>query len=212
MEDSLHREVGIDASSSSQSLQASLCDVCQGLFDTESPRGFVIERAPDDPIYDSTQHIYTFIHHADLEALLASAEAGCRLCAIIGDRMEPDSPYFSDTECSPAQRSERPMAGTKAAQPNDDLLAAIKLAEYGKRERVFRISRLDHSGRGRIILQWYLDDDSPVWFHGNDAAEIHRWSGPSNPNTKEGRLYHFCTPCMFDYPQKMNRIRRVLTS
>lgn len=211
MADSLHREVETDALSSSQSLQSSLCDVCQGLFDTESPRGFVIERAPNDPIYDSTQHIYTFIHHADLEALLDSAEAGCRLCATIGSRMEPDSPV-SDTGCTPAQRSGRPIAGAKAAQPNEDLLAAIEVAEYGKRERVFRVSGLDHSERGRIILQWFLDDESPIWFHGNDAAEIHRWSGPSSQNTYKGHLYHFCTPCMFDDPQKMNCIRRLLTS
>lgn len=211
MEDSLHREVEIDASSRSQSLQTSLCDVCQGLFDKESPRGFVLERAPHDPESDLTRHIYTFIHHPDLEALLASAEAGCRLCAIIGTRMEPDSPV-SATGCSPAQRSGSPIAGAKAAQPNDDILAAIKLAEYGKREREYILCRLGHSARGRIIIQWHLEDGSPVWFHGNEPAEIHCWSGPSSTDTFKGRLYHFCTPCMFDYPQKTNCIIRFLTS
>lgn len=209
MEDPLHRDLERAAASTSKTLQSSLCDVCQGLFDKESPRGFLLEGAPHDLVYGSTRYTYTFIHHANLEALLASAEAGCRLCAMIGTNMEPGS-TVSATECSPAQRPGRPIAGAKTAQPNEDLLAAMKLVDYGKRERAVGISELDQSRSGRIIIQSYLDNDSQGRFYDDAAAKIFRLSEsyviPPRPS-----LYHFCTPCMFEYHQKTNCIRRLMT-
>lgn len=210
-DDSLHQDLELDAASSSQTLQSSVCDVCQGLFDKESPRGYVLEPPPLYPVNESTRYIYTYIHHAGLEALLASAEAGCRLCAMIDSEIQRKRPV-SATGCSPAQRSGRPIAEAKVAQPNEDHLAAMKLAEYGKRERILGSRGIDHSRRGRIIIEVLLDDDSQGRFYGDAAAEIY-FSNPSGARsiTGPGNLYHFRTPCMFDYHQKTKCTRRLLT-
>lgn len=211
MEDSLHQTLEMHALSSSEPLQSSACDVCQGLFDKESPRGFVLELDPGEirvlnfrqpDYFDHMRYVYTYIHHTDLGSLLASAEAGCRICTIISNQMEHGSPGPA-AKCSPAQNSARPIAGAKATRPNEDFLTATKLAELGKRERLHDLTRLGIHSMGRIFLQSISKGESQGWFYGQNEAEIHRLTDISAP-TRAGLLYHFHTPCRSDcYPEKM---------
>lgn len=103
-------------------------DVCQGLGDMQDPRWFLVERESDFS-YLCGPYIYTYVHHASIEALAASADGGYATCATIGDALWGLPSAFSTESADlmlvgePAQ----PDSKTHAVQLDDEAMRARKL-------------------------------------------------------------------------------------
>lgn len=190
--------------SNSEPLDSSVCDVCQGLCDMNSPRG-VIFPMPDDSEYT---YCYTYIHHASLEALFASGDAGCTICDLItccfgcGSRVVARQ-EFEDIQQTVANESAQTNSAAHAVQCDEDVEAAIELAKLTGRERLYSRRDWRIHGPGRIIVQWPLRNKTDL--AGTAMAEMFAdVSVPATaPSTNpEGWSYYYgsiwilITPCM----------------
>lgn len=169
------------------------CNVCLGLCDMKSPRGYVLERAADDSI--EKPFVYTYVHRSDMLALFASAEAGCGCCGFIYHTVTKYQSYEIEYDVTDLLNSQ-----THHAQLDDDL-TATQLAELGRRERIYRPDDLSIHDRGRIVIQFYIDEDSHQWRNADIlGGMIHilmtrRW----------GDIKRFHTPCTCSFLQDISR-------
>lgn len=166
---------------SSQPVGSSVCDVCQGICDMSNPRGFITPE-PDHKITHNKQkgykYRYTYIHHADLKALFASADAGCTICQVIGDRfgeraMEAARGGSEDMDQTVANESAQPNSGAHTVQSDEDVVTAIELAELAGREQLYSANDLSVHGPGRIIVQWSCKNKSDL--AGTAAADLYAY-------------------------------------
>lgn len=187
-----------DSSSISERIESSVCDVCKGLFKVDNARSFVTERSPDHYVFTSGCYVYTYVHHAHIVALLASAEAGCGLCLFFINRLKKLD-AFSEWKRDAVLRSAHPNSETATAQPDEDVFVATQLAERGRREDIYSHSDLGIHGHGRIVVQIYSDERPRLWWkHGGLFNVV------SVLNTGLFAYFrYFQTPCMSDYPRKV---------
>lgn len=141
------------SASASLAAHSSVCDVCQGFGDLNNPRGYVLEGSYD-------KFFYTYVHHANNEAVIASAEAGCKLCELIRQGLERASydgfdHSKDDVESSPTPDSAQPDSVVHVVQSDEDILTAPQIAELARRQGISSLAHLDDIGHGRVILQVY---------------------------------------------------------
>lgn len=187
-----------DSASISEPIDSSICDVCKGLFKVDNARSFITERPPDHYTFTSGRYVYTYVHHAHIVALLASAEAGCGLCMFFINRLKKLD-AFSEWKRDAVLRSAQPNSGTPTAQPDEDVFVATQLAEFGRREDIYSHSDLGIRGHGRIVVQIYSDERPRLWWkHGGLSNVV------SVLNTcLFAHFRYFRTFCMFNYPRKV---------
>lgn len=147
---------------------SSVCDVCQGFGDWNNLRGYVSEgkHAWRNSL------VYTYVHHANIEPVIASAEAGCKLCKLIRQGLGKDrlgkgrlgwpssdrSEHSKDNaESSTTQDPAQPDPVLPVVQSDEDVLTASQLAELARREGISIPADLDIHGHGRVILQFQSD-------------------------------------------------------
>lgn len=183
----------MDKSSSSRSKtpDLSLCDVCQGLGDTTSPRGFLVERAVDYGDAESERFVHTYVHHAEIGVLLVFAQTGCGACKVFLDQLKQSDSFFERVRQA-GLRSIRPNAKTLTTLLRDDVWKATQLAELGKRQNLYRKNDSAIHGHGRIIIQTYSNEEPCSWWK----------NGPFKSTVSAlgtdlfGGFSHFHTPCM----------------
>lgn len=153
--------------STSLAAYSSVCDVCQGFGDLNNPRGYVLETKGNEWL--RSRSVYTYVHHANMEVVIASAEAGCKLCELISqgsrgpdveDVLDPrrpgsDGSEYSedDAESSPTRDSAQPDPVVPVVQSGEDVLIASQLAELARRKGITKPADLDAHRDGRVILQ-----------------------------------------------------------
>jgi hypothetical protein len=140
-------------------------------------------------------------------------EAGCRICTIISKAIERRGlgNRANIDAAIQAQESARPVAGPQAAQPDVDLLAATKLAEVGKRERLLDLGELYNHGKGRILIRHYFDFESQKRSYAQIEARIHYLTDDVHKLFSLASLHHFYSPCMLEYHQKTS-LHKFLTN
>lgn len=196
------------ASSSSDIIASSGCNVCQGLGDVRNPRWFLTERKPDDNSHLSGRYIYTYIHHANIGALAIAADSGCGTCSIIGDAlMGITSGGFSkdtagilldfvvDDETARLQLDSiaQPNSKTQAEQSEHEALEARKLAQLAKREGLYTRQDLTIHGYGMIVIQSYYDEETGPWAR-NRISDLQAFV-LLNTSQLHCDLLHFNTTC-----------------
>lgn len=173
------------------------CDVCQGLGDTQHPRWFLVEQKPDSSPSLPGRYIYTYIQHASIEALAASADGGCCTCATIGGSflgIGMPSVFNAETaELMLDGESTERRSKRHAVQLEDQALRASKLAQIAKREGLCTTKDLMNHGYGMIILQFYSDTKSGPWVR-NRIAKPHAIL--LDDTYRECILLYFNTTCM----------------
>lgn len=157
------REDHVGGAPSSEPLGSQVCDVCQGVCDMNHPRG-VMFPVPDD---SENMYCYTYIHHANLKALFASADAGCTICKVIGNSFgkfarEVARKGSEDIEHTVADDSAPADSGAHTVQSDEDVVAAIRLAELVKRGQLYGAGKFSIDDPGRIIVQWFGKNKSDL--------------------------------------------------
>lgn len=182
-------------------INKSLCDVCRGLVDLKSPRGFILDSCNVldslgnlDPHYG--RYVFTYIHHANLEILLATANAGCWFCkTIVGSIWEYSNTSLEKhiAERSLDQGSAQPNSAPHPVEPDQDMMAATELAELAKRGGLYRTEDLEAHGPGRIIVQSYFPTkfDRP----GNNGYALYE-THTLTRGALDGLFHYFTSPCM----------------
>lgn len=156
---------------------SSVCDVCQGFGDLNNPRGYILE---NEEFALWTQFVYIYVHHANIEAVIASAGAGCEFCELIrqglGRQSSDGSEYSKDaTESSPTRDSTQPDPIVPGVQPDEDILTPSQLAELARREGIITPDDLDVHGHGRVILQFESPERDLKY--GPRDEKLHREAG-----------------------------------
>lgn len=127
----------------------------------KSPRMIHSER--ECPTFEDAPYVYTYIHHADIGTLFASAAAGCKLCTILRGSMSK-CPDFDEiaAEYSLAEGSAEPNS-TYTTESDKDSFTASQLAKVARKDRLYEPDDLKTHGHGRIIIQCQFDDKSGLW-------------------------------------------------
>lgn len=113
-----------------------LCDQCMVMFDTSQPRRLIGRYGPAQRL--------TYEHHASVENLKRSVEAGCRLCQMLDKRWS----------CSSA--AWRPQEGRRLVERSDaafyfrDMVDWILIGLRGSEEK--------YKGDGTVLLDLRLQD------------------------------------------------------
>lgn len=152
-----------DGSSSFEPLGSFICDICQGFGDMENSRGFILKLEPDEQRNDGACYVYTYMHHPNVGALLASAESGCKACTLVCNRLRnrnEDTFNRIVSLYSPTAKSEHPEPVAHATQLSDDISTATQFAECVKQERAFTEERLRNYNNGRVVLILHCDTES----------------------------------------------------
>lgn len=147
--------------STHETVKYSTCDVCMGLVQRDSPRGYFSETAPGDrQVYG--RYVYVYVHHPNIAALVASAKAGCGACEVFCHILKNKSP--SSFEAEKDRRSAQPSSETLDAWSDQDTMTeAAQLAELGKLEGFYSSTDLSPHGPGRIVIINYTTKSGMWW-------------------------------------------------
>lgn len=168
-----------DDSSSFERLASFICDICQGFGDMKNPRGFILKLEPDEHSLNDSSHVYTYMHHANVGALLASEKSGCKACTLICNRLrDPNEDIFNRLVrlYSPTGQSEHPEPAVHATQLSDDISTATQFAECAKQDRAFTEERLRNYDNGRVVLVFHCDKESGPIEASSDFQYISVWA------------------------------------
>lgn len=181
--------------SSSDPVNSSVCNACQGLFDREDPRGFILERAPDDRFNKYDRYVYTYIHHDNIAVLLASANAGCSICKIIIDGLKFQNEHDFEGLVAMYSLHQDPDSGAATAAPDEADLTAAQVAEFAKLDGIHDGSGFQTYADGRIVIQ--VNSDKKSGLAGASArtmAEAFTLTLPA----LTWPFQYFTTPCMLN--------------
>lgn len=121
--------------SSSQIVDSSVCDVCQGFGDLNSPRAVAVETA--EKFRERGRYLYIYMHHPNFRTLQESAEGGCDICTALLD-MLIDEGEIPNEYAAASSRSQstapQPKSAVPVAQFGDSTLMATCLAELAKQD------------------------------------------------------------------------------
>lgn len=202
-------------------IDTSVCDVCKGMFKDEDARGFFLKPRKDHAVYDPP-YVYTYIHHAHIVALRASAEAGCCLCAFLFNKLgeaseDCDWGRDSDIECDGDSDIEwvldsdiisklmPPNSERTIAQPDEDVFIATQLAELGRRQGIYDTWELGAHGHGRIVVQFSVTRPRPWWEDGTFDADVTVLG-----SCLQTAISYFPNPCMSGHSRKVFSLLELL--
>lgn len=163
----------------------STCDVCQGLFDMKSPRGYILERdSYDSEGGNEKPLLYKYVHRRDKAALGTSADVGCSCCRFLYHalRRRRSFHYVSDRPDSQSQL-------------NDDL-TATKLADLGSRKCLGNINDWGIRVRRRIVIQFCVGEN----YGQSRKADCLAGTVKFLRGQPQGSIYCFHTPCAYSFP------------
>lgn len=187
-----------DDSSSFEPLASFSCDVCQGFGDMINPRAFFLKLKPDEQKYDGACYVYTYMHHPNIGALIASAESGCKACHIVYNSLRNRNRDILNGIVrldSPTGNSKHPESVAHATQLSNDVSTAAQFAECAKQERAFTKERLRNYNNGRVVLVFHCDKESGPRECSSAFQIISVWA-LTTPLLPGYRLSVFCSPCM----------------
>lgn len=201
-----------DESSSSESVASFVCDVCQGFGDMKNPRGFSLKVEPEDHYFvrDDKCYVYVYMHHPDLDTLLASEAEGCNVCAVICSSFRRFSHDFnrqvSPLSPSLARKIRHPESVENTTQTNGETLAATRFAGVVKQERGFTEDRLREYDNGRIVLIMGCNQESGPRGSTNASNAAFAWAlgTPLRP-AWETLFTVFKSACVFHSQQEILR-------
>lgn len=168
-----------DDSSTFEALGSFICDICQGFGDMKNSRGFSLRLEPDEQKYDGACYSYTYIHHPNVGALLASSESGCKVCTLVCNSLRDGNEYVFNRIASlysPTRKSKDPNPVAHAIQLSDDISTATQFAEYAKNERALTEERLTNYSNGRVVLIFHCDTESGPTEASSDFQIISVWA------------------------------------
>lgn len=175
-----------------------ICDICQGFGDIKSSRGFVLKLEPDEQEFHGACYVYTYMHHPNVGALLASAVSGCKACTLVCNRLrdcKKDMFNRMVSLCSPNGKSKHPEPVAHATQLSDDISTATQFAECAKHERAFTEERLRNYSNGRVVLVFQCDKESGPTESSSDFQVVSVWA-LTTPLLTGLDLRLFNSPCM----------------
>lgn len=184
-----------DNSSSFDPVRSFICDICQGFGDMKSSRGFILKLEPDEQKYDGASYVYTYMHHRNVGALLASAESGCKACTLICNRLRDRNEDTFDRLCSATGKSKHKELVAHTTQMSNDVSTATQFAECAKQERAFTEERLRNYDNGRVVLVFHCDKESGPRECSNDFQIISVWA-LTTPLLPGYPMSVFNSPCM----------------
>lgn len=168
-----------DDSSTFEPLGSFICDICQGLGDMNNPRGFILKLEADEQGYGGACYVYTYMHHPNVGALLASAKSGCKACTLVcNDLRHRNKEEFNRIVSlySPNEKSKHPEPVAHATQLSDDISTATQFAECAKQKRAFTEERLGSYNNGRVVLVFRCDKESGPRGSSSDSQDILVWA------------------------------------
>lgn len=187
-----------DDSSSFEPLDSFICNICQGFGEMKNSRGFILKLEPDEQRYDDAYYVYTYMHHPNVGALLASVESGCKACTIVYNRLRDRNKDTFDRTVrlnSPTGKSKYLEPVAHATQLSDDMSTATQFAECAKQERAFTERRLRNYDNGRVVLVFHCDKESGPRECSNDFQLISVWA-LTTPLLGGYPMSVFNSPCM----------------
>lgn len=118
-----------DSVSSSGSIRSSICDVCREMFEFDNARSDV-GVGINNTMIPFGDHVYTYVHHAHVVALLASAEAGCDLlvCTLFVKKLKKPGSIMLQEKRDAALRSILAISKRTGTQSGQVDFAATRLA------------------------------------------------------------------------------------
>lgn len=187
-----------DDSSNFEQFESFSCDVCQGFGYMVNSRGFILKLEPDEQVYGGACYVYTYMHHSNVGALLASAESGCKACTLVCNRFrDSDEDLFNRMVrlYSSTGKCNGPEPVAHATQLSNDISTATQFAECVKQERAFTEERLRNYSNGRIVLVFHCDTESGPRESSSDFDNISIWA-LTTPLLEGYPLRLFNSPCM----------------
>lgn len=135
-EDHPENDMENNDASSSQIIDSSVCDVCKGFDDLNSPRAVVVETT--EKYREQGRYLYIYMHHLNFRTLQGSAGGGCEICTVIFDELRSygDIPKEFAATSSQAQSTAgpQPKSVVPGAQFDEDIFIATRLAELAKQD------------------------------------------------------------------------------
>lgn len=195
--------VGNDECKSSEPVASSVCHVCQGIGDLSNPRGFCEslewKEQRDWPGVDKhCEYIYIYVHHANFMVLLASAEAGCDVCAVLCNSLREhidNDPETAAALYATPQMSKQPESVARIVPMDDDIQSATQFAEVMRQDRAFTKDRLEDYNNGRVVLLFRCDNESGPRACSSSLPRVARLWALTTPLLKSRYIYRIKSPC-----------------
>lgn len=176
----------------------SLCKLCLGFLHMDSRRGFIKEIGPDEFGYIYGRYVYTYLHHANIAALVQSAEAGCAICESFCKALKRSAPSKSKpfNTSFEAEKNKGSVQPNSEALDKDILAGATQLAGPGNRD-LYRQVDLSQQRAGQITIASQSNDRSGPWWNGATTTLTATAIGTG----LSSGLSFFHSPCMHDSHQ-----------
>lgn len=166
----------------------------------QNPRWFLVEPKLDESCYLPGRYIYTYIHHASIEALAASADGSCTTCATIGDSLFGlgiASTFNTKTaELMVPNKIAQPNSKTNAVHAEDEALRVRNFAQFASREGIYTEEDLISHGYGMTFLHFYSNENSGPWVR-NRVSEVQAFVAFRKGRLRSDLIY-FNTTCKYN--------------